>query len=101
MLNALIQAITTTKYYFQSVFSLPGFPSAKAMLFLCLDLPGFKKFRRDIILSSALPALKGGLMEADADLGRRVGDNDLDLRVTLSLFSGRRGHSHMQWGSFA
>lgn len=54
-----------------------------------------------MILSSALPALKGGLLEADADFGLRVGDSDLDLNVTLPLFSGRRGHSHMQWGSLA
>ena len=49
-----------------------------------------------MILSSALPALNGGRTEGVADFGRREGDRDLDLKVTLPLFSGRRGHSHTQ-----
>lgn len=52
-----------------------------------------------MILSSAFPALNGGLIEGVADFGRRDGDSDLDLSVTLPEFSGRRGHSHTQWYS--
>ena len=52
-----------------------------------------------MILSSAFPALNGGLAEGVADFGRRAGDSDLDLIVTLPEFSGRRGHSHTQWYS--
>ena len=54
-----------------------------------------------MILSSAFPALKGGRTEGVADFGLRVGDSDLDLKVTLPSFSGRRGHSHTQWCSLA
>lgn len=54
-----------------------------------------------MILSSAFPALNGGLTEGVADFGLRDGDRDLDLKVTLPEFSGSRGHSHMQWYSLA
>ena len=52
-----------------------------------------------MILSSAFPALNGGLTEGVADFGRSSGESDLDLIVTLPEFSGRRGHSHTQWYS--
>ena len=70
-------------------------------LFLCLERPRFKNARRDIIFSSAFPALNGGLIEDVVDFGLRDGDSDLDRKVTLPAFSGRRGHSHMQWYSLA
>lgn len=80
---------------------LPGFPSKGIALLFDLDRPGFKNFRREIIFSSAFPALNGGLTEGVTDFGLRVGDSDLDLKVTLPAFSGRLGHSQMQWYSFA
>lgn len=89
------------KIKYHSILFLPGSPSRRTTLLFFLDLPGFIKFRREIIPSSALPALKGGLTEAEADFGRRIGDSDLDLNVILPLFSGRRGHSHKQWCSLS
>lgn len=83
---------------------LPGSPSKGTALLLCLDPPGLKNLRRDMIFSSAFPALNGGRTVEDmamADCDLRDGDSDLDLKVTLPAFSGRRGHSHMQWYSLA
>ncbi len=63
---------------------------------LVLGLGG--KSRRDMILSSALPVLNGGLPLPDLRRSERfnLGDNDLDFTTTSPLFSGRLGHSHTQ-----
>ena len=86
---------------FDSISNLLGSPSAGIGILRLLFEPWeWEKFRQEMILPSAFPALKGGCLVGDAVRGL-LGDTDLDLITTEPSFSGRRGHSHTQWLSLA
>ena len=86
---------------FESISNLLGSPSAGiGILRLPFEPWEWEKFRREMILPSAFPALKGGCLVGDAVRGL-LGDTDRDLINTEPSFSGRREHSHTQWLSLA